>query len=633
MAAPDYLADDKRRLLRINSTDEFDMYDTYTGLLGVHLTDVMSDSPNVRIGDLVVPELTLTLSHTDMTELSGVTLTAEVGLEQSRENVTDRITAIYTASGSGRLVFARSVIGHYFVADGRNLYYCREGTTSLVFGFESESVIESIIVEESTPDNDSGVSYGHLYLCNRDVIGHYLRKITFIGRPMGVTFGSETAVSTGDLQQAIVHDYATRHESFNRISYVSEEPDVPDVLVTERLEIRYSTVYRDGALHRTPIFGEVTRYAADSYGEFVLSDTDAQDEETDEARCYGILSKARDISAADFFTESRFRTISTFLGLYNVFLEWLTGQGLPLTAATQPYLNLPDMQVVQPDWQTADFSVYTAADVLRGLAVIEGGNARINCNGELVLGWCSKEPTMTVSADVLGSLRIGAEQPRRAQGIDLRNQEGGNVIETGQRPEQMWMQYFIDGSEYDIMCDNIISNIDNRQRIPITADLLIGASPLLRAGDSIRVVTKSGATIVAEIMQQDVDAFPHMEARISSPDHTDWTTWAVDYEQVLDLRVTGWPEYVISGFAPDISGMVVEAEIREGVEYVYITVYPGLYTFICNEEPRNNRCAMAVRAMGTQKTAFAELLYPMTTALGELLTTDAGDILAVKGEQ
>lgn len=146
MTASEYLDGSKRRLLRIGFP-EFDLYDTYSGLLGVHLTDVMSDSPDVRIGDLVVPELTLTLSYqgkTDhdgtsaMTELAGAAVTAEAGLEQSREDITEELSAIYAASGSGKLVYARSANGCYFVADGKNLYGCRFGESSGRAFFDSE---------------------------------------------------------------------------------------------------------------------------------------------------------------------------------------------------------------------------------------------------------------------------------------------------------------------------------------------------------------------------------------------------------------------------------------------------------------------------------------------------------------
>lgn len=644
MTASDYLDGTKRRMLRLGLPD-FAIYDTFSGLLGVHLTDVMSDSPDVRIGDLVVPELTLTLSHTDLSSLSGASVTAESGIEAAREDVSAQLAAIYAASGSGTLVYARSASGCWIVADGRNVYGCRftaSGSAVLTPGFESTAAVTGLHITETAllnSDGHVGNNNGTLYLAHGTE--PYLTRIGFIGytysaqTPGGFDFDSteQTVTITSPLYAAVVRDLGA-DLSCNRITFDANGQESPDPALlgvrTDMLTIRSRAVYRSGELHRSPVSGEVTRYVPDSYGTFVMREMAAQDEETDEVRLYGLLGEAAYIPAADFFRSGDFVGATTFAELYTAFLGWLSRQGLTLTAVQQSYLNLSDLRVTAPD-QTADFSGVTASDILRGLAALEGGNARLDKSGRLLLGWCGDTPVLTVSAESLSALRIGTEAPRAAQDIDLRAPDGKNVIATGQQPEQMWMRYLLDSTELDTACDRIVAAVDNRHRIPVTADLLEGAGPLLRAGDCIRLVTRSGGVLVTELMQQDVDAFPHMEARITTPDHTSWDTYTVDYEdtKVIGLTVTGWPAFVVSGYPPDTSGMAVTANCtRTGTESNDFIVDPALYSFSYTEQPAFDRCGMRVSFAGTQQGAYAALLYPLTAA-GEPLLTAGGSVLAV----
>lgn len=637
MRAEDFLNKTKRRLLRLKFKD-FTLYDSCAALLDVSLSEVMSDSPDVEIGGIVVPELTLQFRAMDMRNHLDETITCEIGLEQDREDVSDDLRAIQTASGSGQLVFARLCSGTYLVGDGNTLYNCwkdENGAWQLDWPFESAQPISGICIEETASTDEYGHVgnyYGAAYLLHESK--PYVTKVGYsgftkvMGRPYhGVSFsGSEKLVDiTAGLQEVMLMDMAKRRTSVSQQTLESKDGTVK---LVQTLDVRYASCYDGGMLFRQPVSGCVTTFSTVSYGEFIITETNAQNEEQIELRCYGILHRLSGMNASGFFTAGRIEQCRKLVSLYYNFVDWLNENGIPVKREQQEYRNLSSISIDAECLTGADFSKATAAGILKEFAILEGGNAHINHDNRLELGWCGTVPVMTVATDRMGSLRIGTERLAPASGIaPFLNENSENVIETG--TDKLLLAQIASEDELVIAWQNIIGQFANGAHLPFTGQLLAGGSPFLRAGDCVRVVTRSGAAVPVQIFTQDVSCFPFLQSGISTPEGTNWATLTVDFSQyrVEELTAEGWPEYLLDGFQPDTEGMTVTAHLKNGDSFV---VESGLYS-VETRQKMQGLGVMCIRFYDCILEKTLPILYPLCTATGQSMCTEDNRILAVRG--
>lgn len=648
MLATDWLDAAKRRTVQLDFSD-CSVSDEDPVLLDLHYSEVMSDSPDVVIGEIVVPELRATFEAVDLSEHLGETVTLRAGLEVSREDVTEELREIAENLGND-LYFARSYLGGWLVAKGNEVYSAQKGysgtlTTSLEFTCVQD--ITGMWLEEPRVTVDAGGmpvrGSGTAYFLHREK--PYLTKAAFVtalnlaNHPYaGFAAGTEeeTVTVSGALEMRLLTD-ADGGVSRSRISLWQYDPEtLHDVAYGERIQtlsVRYAGRYEDGSLRRRVIAGEVTVCEPASFGELILTETSAQDEETVEAYCYGILGKLSAISAEGFLQTGYFfvHPGDTFAQLYRNFLTWLGTQGITLAAAEQTYLNLDSLTVTEPDWSQADLTAVTAADVLRCFALLEGGNARMNRDNRLELGWCADTPSMTVSAEITGSLRIGAERLAPATGMTFYQADTRNVIGSAVPEEKLLVRCFASASDLDAAYARIVQSMTNGAHLPVRGELLCGGNPLLRAGDCIRAVTRSGVAVNVQVFSQEIDTFPFMRSRISTPEGTDWSTDPVDFyrEQIIRINVmSGWPRMIVSGFPPDTSEMVVRALKRSDRSFI---VDPALYTVTVRENAEEECAAVTVHFESfTDENPRTLLRYAMYTAAGEPLMTANGRILAVR---
>lgn len=646
MQAKDFLDSSKRRMLRLEFPD-FPVYDSFSGLLDVQLSEVMCDSPDVEIGNLVVPELTVQLVHTDMKNHLGSTIHVASGIEQSREDLTEELTAIQSAIDSTQLVFARSANGCWFVADGSVLYSCWFDSAGRVrfhrsTAFESTHDIQAVCVVEERVDVDENGrvvnNHGVVYLFHETT--PYLTKVSYVALTptsdfvyQGVHFGStETVMSiTEGLQTAVVRDICRYHRSMNRMTLCRKGTAFAEQ--TQVLDIRYARYYNGSKVFcRRALSGEATTFRTATYGDYVLRETTGQDEETTEILCYGILGQTAEISAANFFTGIYFLGANTFADLYQNFIRWLNQNGVPVKAASQTFINLDKIPVTIPDWSTTDFSHATAADVLKEFAMLEGGNARMNHDNQLELGWCGTEPVLTVSAETVSSMRIGTGRLTTAQGITLSDAQGENLISVNMDADALILLPFGSKEAYTEAYTRIVDSFPNKIHLPFSADVLGGASPFLRAGDCVRLISRSGAALDVSVLLQDVSCFPFLQSRISAPEGTEWKTVPIDFESltVIGIQIENLPEYLISGEPPDTSGMIVTALQRNGERFV---VDDTLYTVSVFTTVNPGIAAMRVMFTGIQHVTYLPVYSPLYTKNGKPMTTGNGSILVVKGGQ
>ena len=163
MNAETFLDQAKRRTLRI-SFPEFDIYDDDSVLLDVHLTEVMNDCPDVKIGNLVIPELTVKTEYLNLKNHLNEILTMDVGIETETEPVTDEILKIQETFPGETLIFARSITGCYFVANGKKLYNVWFDDSGAARSYQGRQTIDS--VQEIAGiyfKEESAESGGHIY--------------------------------------------------------------------------------------------------------------------------------------------------------------------------------------------------------------------------------------------------------------------------------------------------------------------------------------------------------------------------------------------------------------------------------------------------------------------------------------
>lgn len=642
MEAKDFLAQDKRRMLRLEFPD-LPVYDSFGGLLDVGFSETMSDSPDVEIGNLVIPELSVTLGHTNLKDHIGDRIEVKMGLEQSREDVSGEIQAIQAADTSELLSFARSANGCWFVGAGTILYSCWFDAAGKVHLDALLSLEQSIcavcLLEERVYLDENGRvtnNYGIVYLFFD--AEPYLRRFTFVAHtPLSdfqytgfqVMNEIETPEIIDPLHLAVVKDIAKKHASITRsMLHRNGTADEEQIMVTD---ICFSRYYDDsGTLVRRALSGEATSFRTASYGEFTLTETSSQDEETTELICYGILGEIAGINAEPFLEHPYFRFSSTFADVYRAIILWLNTIGYAITAAPQTFLNLDKIPFVFQE-DEADRSGVTVGDLLRELAMLEGGNACLNHDGLLELGWCVPEPVITVSAEALSAMRIGTERLRPADGIKFLHPKAENRIDTTLEEKDLFLAPFAEEGTYPEALRRIVESFSANQHIPFSADALVGASPFLRAGDSLRLVSRSGAAVILYVFMQDISHFPFPESHISAPEGTRWRTEPVDFNwQTVDMiEVKNWPEYIIDGEPPDTSDMLVTAHQRNDQTFVVDSTLYQVTT-----EPRDyypDIVIMTVTFCGKSKSQDVKVYYPLYTGDGKPMTTSSGELLVVKG--
>ena len=730
MEARDFLDNGKRRMLSLRFPG-FRIYDCYSGLLETNFSEMMSLQPDITIGGIVIPELTFRLTRTDMTAHLSEIVSCEVGLEQSREDISDALPPFSALAPDA--VVTRTAAGLWFLASGDTLYSVwldADKTAHLGDSFSCGSAIGAVCASESRVNMDDTGSprnvLGWIHLLHEEP--PYLTSVPFrsavrstdgvihgcefgipaddfpdidgdgiisaadeqlilnaaanigAGIPTGLTpdqerradaaqdgkitaadgqlagefatqagagvyenspagwfcflCGKPAAVTSG-LHGQLLRDLAQQHAGISRAElYRNGGYYDSRTGITEIRYARYYASYADsiagkpGALHIRPVSGMFTVFDFASYGDFLLTETDSQDEDTTEVECCGMLHLLVGLRAADFFTNTYF-AVENFAALFANFTMWLRRKGIPIQEAAQDYLNLSALPVVEPDWQTADFSAVTADELLREFALLEGGNALLDRDGLLRLRWCGTDPVLTISPDVLGNLRIGNERLTSATGLDpFYNPVSENVIRTELQQDRMFLSVCTTAEGFSHAVRNVVEHFSDISQIPFDGKLLCGASPLLRAGDTIRAVTRSGTALCVQIMAQDAGQFPFLQSDISAPSGTGWVTQPIDTDalRVKSITADHVPEYVFAGEMPDISGMIVTAFQENGDSF---PVDAALYRVTLGAMTGN--VLLTVEFAGCTFRTYIQVRYSLQTAGGETLQTSGGERFAVDG--
>ncbi len=642
MTAHEFLDVTRARRLRI-AFPGVTIYDSFSGLLDVSFAECMSDSPNIAIGELVVPELTLTFSHIDLAAQRGQPGTLDVLLEQSRMDISAAVQRIQRQTGSRSLAICQGSNGCWFAADGRRLYSCWQdanGAMHLDLVLIASRDIAAIWLDETRVDISSdGLvrnNYGRVILLHTDA--PHQTWAAFQGSFGGVDNvytgfridGEEHEETDADpLQAAVLADAATARIGMTRSTLCHLGTPFGE-RITETV-VQSSAVYVDGALCRTAFGGQCIIYEPSSYGEITLTESSATDEETTEAVCHGILHKltALHIGGTSGFLRTYLRGAATMADLYSSFLYYLRQEhGISLTAAEQTLADLAALPVVVPDWTTFDDTGLTAGQLLREFALLEGGNARIDRDGKLRLGWCETEPSLVISEEVLGRLRVETERLAPATGIaGLYNEASENVIETS--TDELTLAPLTDAAALENVWRTIVARFSPAGHLPFAADLLRGASPLLRVGDCVTAVTRSGAALDVQVLSQEVGQFPALRAALSTPDGTDWTTEPVDYAsaKIVHINVTPWPRFLLDDEPPDLSGSVVTAVRMHGARF---TVDPAICVVTRGTPLPNGLAPVTVTFAHCSEQTYLPVYHALTTADGTPIVLANGDKIAVK---
>ena len=397
-----------------------------------------------------------------------------------------------------------------------------------------------------------------------------------------------------------------------------------------KLDLKFIRYYNfEKTLCRKVISGVSRTFSLISYGNYIITETSSRDEETTEIICYGILHQLVGLDARSFFSASYFYAGESFSKLYDNFIIWINQQGINITAKTQNFINLNNLTVSE-NWSTADFSGITADMILREFAMLEGGNAFLNHDGLLELGWCGAEPVLTASAENLSMLKIGTERLTPATGIMSMNAASANIIQTEFDEDDLHLMPVINESHDDVF-QRIISKFSDISQIAFTASLLTGASPYLRAGDCIRLITRDGAAVCVPVFMQDVKNIPFMDGRVSVPDGTSWMTVPVDFDllSIVRISVDNWPEFLIHGISPDTSEMLVRAVLKNDETF---RIPESLYQLhVRTREDYPAYLELTVTFMEYSASKLIPAYYALYTANQQIITTNSGAVIAVKG--
>lgn len=639
MTAENFLDAEKQRYFRVMFPDFFIDSDN-PFLLGVTLHEVMSDNPDIEIGNLVIPELTLQTVNTDMKDFLDCEISAESGIEQNRQEVTDEITAIQEYfSQAENLLIMRTATGIWLAVTGKQVYSVRmiqhQPDVVHTYRFDSMQEITGIWLEENSVQIDSQnqirSSIGKAFFLHA--------QPPYLGYTVFQTVGLDTErpylhFDSEEYQIPIteaVYQEILQNGSLNgtdSIGYCHLGYSEPFSRHVEKLYLKTIRYYDENRqLRQKMISGMLLDFEVKSYGEFILKEASTQDEEVLTVCCYGILDRLSNLNAENFFRTAFHSRPATLAEVYQSFIEFLNQNAISVQAGNQEFLTLDSLPAVEPDWSTADFSGLTAAQILKEFAILEGGNAYISHDNLLLLGWNSTEPVLTCSAENTASLRIGNEKLAPAQGIELLYQDCRNLIQTALHPEDMVLPEMTNPENFSEACSAVIHHFDTVLSLPFSVSVLTGASPAVRAGDCIRILTRNRCALKLPVTEQEITAFPFLQSRISHPDGTSWDTIPVDFEylSINGLRAENWPAFMIFG-SPDFSQVIVTALARNGDNF---QVENQLCEF--EIEMRTPEYAeITVHFCGLQTKHLSTVRYALYTDGGQMLLTNQPAILAVK---
>lgn len=376
-------------------------------------------------------------------------------------------------------------------------------------------------------------------------------------------------------------------------------------------------VIRQYGGRETVISAEITDYAMKTYGDLILKEISFQNEETMELLCYGILEQTIAKSAGEFLITLRRAEYATLAECYQGFVTWLNHENIAVTAAEQEFLNLENLPFSSLD-SSVDVSGITAGMLLKEFAALEGGNARINHDNKLELGWCSTAPVLTISAENLQTMKIGTERLAAAEGVFSLNPDAQNYIRSARNPEDMLLLHVITPEAFAEACQRIVSSTAENFLLPFSVSALTGVSPFVRAGDCIRILTRNNYAVNVPVMMQEIRNFPFLQSRISMPETADWATIPVDFSRlhIFQISAGNYPD-IIYGEIPDYSGMTITAYYFNG----NFSVPPQLCEFTV--EYSGNYAEITVYFAGCTASHLSGFTYALYTVGGrKLLTTD-----------
>lgn len=637
MTAEDFLNPEKQRYFRIAFPDFFIDSDN-PFLLDANLHEVMSDNPDIAIGNLVIPELHLQTINADMKDFSGCTIQADSGIEQTRQDVTETVTAIWNYFAEENLT-VRTAAGVWLAVTENFVYSVRmtaHGPEAVyAYKFTSSHKITGIWTRENSvqlnEQNQIVSSVGRVYLLHDSA--PYLTYAVFLTSGLNtekpyLVFDSQehtVEISESVFQELLQNGNLT---GTAEIGYCHLGYATPFARHIQKLYLKKIKFYDENQIFRQRILSAVCMdFALKTYGDFILKDAVSQDEETLDMYGYGILDKLSDLHAENFFRTAFHSSPETFADLYQIFIAFLQQNHLPIQPAEQNFLNLSALPAVEPDWSTADFSGLTASQILKEFAILEGGHAYINHDNLLTVGWTYSAPVLTAEAGNAETLRIGNELLTPAQGLSFLSQDCRNLIQTSLNAEEMVLPSLTNPENFSQACANIIHHFDNFFLLPFSVSILAGASPFLRTGDCIRIVTKSRSALHLPVTEQEITCFPFLHSRLTFPDGTSWNTVPVDwdYVRINGLRAENWSDFILFG-NPDFSDVIVTALLRNGESF-------RVENQLCLFETRRLSSAYAectVHFAGLQTSHQLAVKYPLYTSGGQILFTNQNKILAVK---
>ncbi len=548
MTAEDFLDTQKRRIMQLDF-DGFSIHGGLGGLLDVHLSEILNDEPDIMIGNLVVPELVFTMDnydgeYLDADDFDGLEFSCKVGLEREHEDITDALLQIQEVLGKN-LCIIRSCSGTYLVASGKRLYSCdltEDGFLMILSASEgdtAEQEIAGMYLEEKADlkEGDEAVVTGRLSLYHTTPPYRTGYQLTMTKDIINVEREPDADASSL-LERSVFRDLALEH--YSAVQSTVRYPDgTVDNYASQIETIRTSYFERD-ILVREILNGTQVLFDFCSYGNFIITESTVHEDDVMEMTAYGELYKLVGVNAEDFFTEEYIIEGETLADVYRSFCGYLSEKiGMQLTAAEQEFLNL-DKLIVTTIWADRNYQGITAARFLRELALLEGGCARVTADGKLLLGWCCKDPVLTLSANELDRLKISSNMPGAAEGLEIYDPRPAgvthqNLVGTaiGNDDDMLYVYGLLYTKDIPEMLIAVIDSFSDPGIVPYSASAVCGGSPFLRAGETVRLISRAGAVIDAQVLMQDVSIFPMLHTELSAPDGTSWKTQSVPQARYL----------------------------------------------------------------------------------------------------
>lgn len=594
MEALDFLDISKERLVLLDFPG-FTLTGDFHRLMEVTFSEVFNESPDITIGNLVVPEVTLTIDNSDAVfldtqALDGMEFFCKIALEDKRRDVSSVLRRLQKEYGR-TLNTGFSACGSMIIAsENRALRSCtidEQNTLQLHTAVGMIKEASGMVVEEDVRYAADGTLIsveGTVWLYHEEVpycSRHLMRcsaadpRILLFGEPLEIT--PDTS-----LQENAFIDLARQHYCVVK-SNIYRDGVLVDSYIT-RTRQQETGHFRNDMLIREVQGGEAIRLHEATYGTYTIREAALCDDDVLSIIAYGELDKLSAINVESFFTDSYITAGSTLEDLYLSFIAYLNkGHRMNLVPAQRKYINLSS-SIVSNNWINLDYSDITAARFLREIAFWEGGNARINAEGELQLGWISDDVVLTLSANELERLRLSSYTLTAAEGTSKYDPKVLGVthqniiytdIETDDEANRMYVHGLVMTETIPDMYMNIIRHFGESDLLPFSASVAVGASPYLRAGDRIRLISRNGVVGYAQIQTQDISLTTMMRAELNAPDGTTWKTCPVNLQErrVKRLRIDNMPVIQTIGEQPDISGITVTAELNNGEQFLVGEVY------------------------------------------------------------